>query len=139
MSSSEGLPSVPPGSEASYTQSDTRNLSITDLSFRLGSLTTEISNLRDANKSNVEKIEKLEKAHAEKIEQLTLSVFGIPYLETAVAKNEQEVNGVGKRHDQDIKKLQTHASIVKTLGLIALTVLAPILIYIFHLLKHVTP
>jgi hypothetical protein len=122
-----------PGNKLPSTENDT----VTDIYFRIATLTSLVSNLREANNSNVEKIERLEKAnaekieqlkkdHMEKIEQLTLSTFAIPYLETAVAKNEEQVNGVGKRHDEAIKDLQHDAKVARWVGRTALVLISPV-------------
>lgn len=125
------------GKELPRTQSNT----VTDLYVQIATLTSIVSNLREANNSNVEKIERLEKAnaekieelkkdHTEKIEQLTLSTFAIPYLEKAVAKNEEQVNGVGKRHDDAIKDLQHDAKVARWVGRTALALISPIIVII---------
>ena len=66
-----------------------------DIYRTLGGLEKTVANLEATLKS-----------HAESIDSLTQSVFGIPQLERALAKNTTDLNEVGKRHDKDIHELE---------------------------------
>jgi hypothetical protein len=143
-------------SEAPFTQSDIRSLSIAvDIYQRLGGLGEAVSTLKQDTKSNYEKIE-----------QLIQWTIAIPNLEKDVQKNtkdlnelgvqhnkdlnelgrrlEKDVNALGGRHDKDIKELEKIAHTASTFGKIAFGVAAPVaasiivavLIFIYH---HLAP
>lgn len=138
------------GSEAPFSQSDIRNLSLAvDIYQRLGGLTEAVGNLREATKSNYERIE-----------QLIEWTVAIPNLEKEVQKNttelkelgarhnkdlnelgrrlEKDVNALGGRHDKDIKELEKVVHTTKVFGAIALSVFCGagglIIAYLYHVL-----
>jgi DNA repair exonuclease SbcCD ATPase subunit len=124
---SSANPQATSDSEAPFTQSDIRNLSLTvDIYQSLGRLTEAVSNLRDDTKSNYERIE-----------QLIQWTIAIPNLEKEVQKNTKDLNELGRRHDKDIKEVEKIVHTAKTLGQIALSGLGvAIVVYVYH---HLAP
>jgi hypothetical protein len=121
-------PQATSGSEAPFTQSDIRNLSLAvDIYQRLGGLAEAVSNLRDVSKSNYEKIE-----------QLIQWTIAIPNLEKEVQKNTKDLNELGRRHDKDIAELDKFVHTARTFGAVGLSgVGVAALAYLYHRLAPI--
>jgi hypothetical protein len=116
------------GTEAPFTPSDFHNLSmVVNIHQSLGGLTEAVRNLKEDTKSN-----------SEKIEQLIQWTIAIPSLEKTVEKNSNDLNQLGRRHDNDIKELEKDVHAAKVFGTIALSVFCGagglVLAYFYHLL-----
>jgi wobble nucleotide-excising tRNase len=123
--SSSEAPSLAPGP---FTPSDFRILfTAVDIFRSLGGLQKAVDNLEATTKSNVEKIEQLFHKSGE-------TASHIPIFEKALARNEKDINELGRRHDKDIHELEKIAHTIKTLGIILLSsgIVTAFLTYIFH-------
>jgi hypothetical protein len=109
------------GTEAPFTPSDFHNLSmVVNIHQSLGGLTEAVRNLKEDTKSN-----------SEKIEQLIQWTIAIPNIEKAVGKNANDLNQLGRRHDNGIKELEKVAHGAKLLGNIALVLIGSGILLLF--------
>jgi hypothetical protein len=139
-----------------------------DLLHHVGWLTKAVNTLEDQNKTNIEKIDHLSqwipttyrleeqaKENARTLNELNRNVsqldkdahaakiqwdLTIPSMQSGVAKNANDLDGVGRRHDRDINELKkvidTASKFFKiAVGVmtpVAATVIVAILVFIYH-------